>query len=328
MSKKAFVTGGTGFLGINLIKALCEVGWKLTALHRGTSELKYLKELPIHLVEGSITDKASLSKAIPDNTEVVFHVAGDTNHWSKNNAIQTAIHVEGTQNMVDVALAKGVKTFIHTSSVSAWGLSPKGLINEETPQLGKESWINYEKTKWQAEQIALNGINKGLKVISINPGSIVGAHDTRTFATMFYALRDGELPGIPPATIPIVHINDVVQAHILAVDKGRSGHRYIIVGEHISMVVFVTEFAHLLGLTKVPSEMPASVLKAFGKLAAFGAYFTGKEPSLTPEAANMLTRKGFEFSNEKALKELGYQKTPWKEGVKDCYDWLVNEGLL
>ena len=327
MSKTAFVTGGTGFLGINLIKALCEEGWEVTALHRSTSNLKYIEEFPVQLVEGSITDRDSLIRAIPENCDVVFHVAGDTSHWSKKNATQTAIHVDGTRNMIEISADKSVKTFIHTSSVSVWGAT-KGLIDEETPQLGKTSWINYEKTKYQAEQLAFSGIDKGLEVMSINPGSIVGAYDTRTFATMFYALRDGDLPGIPRATIPIVHLNDVVKAHMLAVDKGKSGQRYIIVGEHISMKDFVSEFALLLGINKMPVKVPKAVLKIFGRLAAFGAYFTGNEPTLTPEAADMLTRDGFEFSNTKALKELGYQITPWKLGVKDCYDWLVKEGLL
>ncbi len=328
MSRTAFVTGGTGFLGLNLIKALCAADWQVTALHRKSSNTKYLKEFPVQLVEGSITDKASLVHAIPKDTEVVFHVAGDTSHWSKKNAAQTIIHVDGTRNMIDVAADKGVETFIHTSSVSVWGTSVKGIVNEETPQHGATSWINYEKTKWQAEQIAFEGIDKGLKVVSINPSSILGAYDTRTFATMFYALRDGELPGVPPGIIPAVHVNDVVRAHISAVDNGRSGHRYLVVGEHITMKTFVTEFAQLLGIKKVPPEMPAFILKIFGRLAAIGAYFTGKEPTLTPEAADMVTRKGFEFSNKKALKELGYEMTDWKEGVKDCYDWLVKEGLL
>ena len=327
MSKTAFVTGGTGFLGINLIKVLCKANWQVTALHRSTSNLKYIKEFPVQLVEGSITDKASLIKAIPENTEVVFHVAGDTSAWSKKNTTQTAIHVDGTRNIIEVAVDKDVKTFIHTSSVSVWGQS-KGVIDEETPQLGATSWINYEKTKWQAEQLAFKGMDEGLKVVSVNPGSIVGAYDTRTFATLFYALRDGKLPGIPPGTCPIVHVNDVVQAHILAVEKGQSGHRYIIVGEHISMKDFITEVAHLMGQSKVPSEMPGFVLKIVGRLAAFGAHFTGKEPTLTPEIADMLTRKDFQFSNVKALKKLGYQITPWKLGVKDCYEWLVKEGLL
>ena len=94
------------------------------------------------------------------------------------------------------------------------------------------------------------------------------------------------------------------------------------------MKTFASEFAKLFGLNKVPSEIPGFVLKIFGGLAAFGARFTGKEPSITPEIADMLTRKGFEFSYAKALKELGYQVSPWKQGVKDCYDWLVQEKLL
>ncbi len=99
MQKTAFITGGTGFLGTNLIKALCATGWKITALHRKTSTLKYIKDFPIDLIEGSITDKASLVRAMPENTAVVFHVAGDTSAWSKKNDQQTAIHVKGTQNL-------------------------------------------------------------------------------------------------------------------------------------------------------------------------------------------------------------------------------------
>ena len=177
MTKTAFVTGGTGFIGANLIKSLVALGWKVTALHRKTSNLKYLREFGVQLVEGSITDKPSLVETMPAETEVVFHVAGDTSSWSKLRAQQTAIHVDGTRNMIDVAVEKGVKTFIHTSSVSVWGPPPKGIINEETPQLGATSWINYEKTKWQAERIALGGVAKGMKVVCINPGAVVGPYD-------------------------------------------------------------------------------------------------------------------------------------------------------
>ncbi|MGB5311478.1 MAG: NAD-dependent epimerase/dehydratase family protein, partial [Polyangiales bacterium] len=118
MGRTAFVTGGTGFIGINLIELLVSEGWDVTALHRPTSNLSYLKRLPIKLVEGSITDRASLERAIPGGTEVVFHVAGDTSFWSKKNAQQNAINIDGTRNMVEVSAAKGVATFIHTSSNS------------------------------------------------------------------------------------------------------------------------------------------------------------------------------------------------------------------
>ena len=120
MGRTAFVTGGTGFIGINLIELLVNEGWEVTALHRATSDLTYLKRLPIALAEGSITDRGSLEAAIPEGTEVVFHVAGDTSFWSKKNAMQDAINIDGTRNMVEVSAKKGVRTFIHTSSNSVW----------------------------------------------------------------------------------------------------------------------------------------------------------------------------------------------------------------
>jgi nucleoside-diphosphate-sugar epimerase len=150
MAKTAFVTGGTGFIGINLIQLLVSEGWDVTALHRPTSNITYLKSLPIKLAEGSITDRQSLHAAIPEGTDVVFHVAGDTNFWSKQNARQNAINIDGTRNMIDAAASKGVETFIHTSSTSAWG-RVKGVVTEDTPQAGKDSWINYERSKHLGE---------------------------------------------------------------------------------------------------------------------------------------------------------------------------------
>ncbi len=327
MKKTAFVTGGTGFLGINLIRALCEKNWSVTALHRPTSNLKYLKDLPIKLAEGSITAKASLEKAIPQNTEVVFHLAGDTNMWSKNNARQTAINVDGTRNMIDVSVAKGVATFIHTSSISAWG-SATGLIDENTSQQAENSWINYERTKWLGEQEALKGMEKGLKVVIINPGSIVGPFDTNSWAKMFFALRDGKVPGVPPGDNSFVHVNDVVQAHILAVEKGKSGHNYLATGENTSIQAFANEVVNQMGLQKTPPSIPNFILKLVAKIGAITAYFTGKEPTMTPEIVEFMSRKGVSYSNAKALRELGYQSKHWKQGVKESYEWLKSEGLL
>ena len=164
MAQTAFVTGGTGFIGINLIELLVHEGWEVTALHRPTSNLTYLKRFPIKLAEGSITDPESLDRAIPEGTDVVFHVAGDTNFWSKRNAQQNVNNIDGTRHMVDAAVSKGVQTFIHTSSVSAWG-QVKGTVTDETPQQGASSWINYQRSKHLGELEALKGVDRGLKVV-------------------------------------------------------------------------------------------------------------------------------------------------------------------
>jgi len=327
MSKTAFVTGGTGFLGINLLHKLCEQGWQVTALHRPSSELKYIQHLPIQLVEGSITDKASLIAGIPTGTEVIFHLAGDTNMWRPNNDRQRLINVEGTRNMIEAAAAQNAKTFIHTSSISAWG-DVKGMIDESVPQRGEQSWINYEKTKWQGEQIALKGRESGFKVVVINPASIVGAYDLTSWAQIFFALRDDDIPGIPPGSNSFVHVDDVVAAHIAAVDKGQDGHRYILSGENAPIQSLVAEIAKSMGISKIPRQIPGPILKFIAGLSYFGGRIIGKESTITPEIANFMSRKDYAFDNSKALGELGYQMRPWREGVQANYDWLKEEGFL
>ena len=314
MAKTAFVTGGTGFVGINLIELLIQEGWKVNALHRPTSNLKYLSRLPVDLVQGTVLDKDSLEKGLPEETDVVFHVAGSTNFWSKRNAEQTAINVDGTRNLVDVAAAKGVKTFIHTSSISAWGKVP-GHIEETTPQRGKTSWINYEKSKWAGEKEALKGMEKGMKVVVLNPGGIAGPYDTSSWGSIFFALKNNALPGMPSGDNCISHIRDVVEAHLNAVERGRNGENYILGGQPVSMPDLVGEIARLMD-AKPPRPLPAFLLKAAARLAVIGAGISGKEPDITPELVDITTRKGVTFNNKKQKKSWVFRSGPGRKALK------------
>ena len=326
MARSAFVTGGTGFIGINLIELLVDQGWEITALHRASSDLTYLKRFAVALAEGSITERESLERAIPEGTDVVFHVAGDTNFWSKKNAQQDAINIDGTRNMVEVAAAKGVGTFIHTSSDSAWG-RVEGLVTEETPQLGGSSWINYERSKYLGEQEALKAAELGMKVVVLNPSEVAGPYDLNSWGRLFFLLRDGELPAISPGEVSVTHVRDVVAAHLAAVDRGRSGERYLLTGEEMPLSDFVTEIARV-SRAKVPRTAPAWVLKIYGRLSVIIAAFTGKEPDVTPELAQATSSAGRTYNCDKAIRELGYQVTPMSVSVRDTYDWLVREGLF
>jgi nucleoside-diphosphate-sugar epimerase len=326
MTKTAFVTGATGFLGINLVELLVDEGWQITALHRPTSDLTYLKRFPVRLAEGSITDRMSLERAIPKGIEVVFHVAGDTNLWSKRNAQQNAINIDGTRNMVTAAASKGVGTFIHTSSVMAWGRA-KGEISEETPLQGKNSWINYESSKHLGELEALKGVDRGMKVVVLSPTRIAGPYDIDGWAKLFFLLRDNALPAVAAGTTSYTHVRDVARAHLNAVTKGRSGERYILGGEDCGFAEFVREMARVSG-AKPPRTAPAWVIKAFGRVSVVIAAITGEEPDVTPEAAVFTSEVGARFLSTKAIRELNYEVRPWPEAVKDSYDWLVDEGLL
>jgi len=327
MAKTAFVTGGTGFIGINLIELLVNEGWDVTALHRPTSNLTYLKRFPIKLAEGSITDRESLAHAIPEGTDVVFHVAGDTNFWSKRNAQQDAINIDGTRNMIDAAVSKGVETFIHTSSTSAWG-RVKGVVTEETAQAGKDSWINYERSKHLGELEALRGVDHGMKVVVLNPGGVAGPYDASSWGRLFFLLRDNALPAAGPGTVTISHVHDIVAAHLAAVSQGRNGEHYILGSDDVEVASLIAEIARVSGIAKAPKKAPAFVFKLIGRLSVMVAALTGKEPDVTPEIAASLTTTGTSYASGKAIRELDYQVQPMAVAVQDNYDWLVKEGLL
>lgn len=326
MKKTAFVTGGSGFIGINLIERLVADGWDVTALYRPTSDLTYLKRFPIRLVEGVVTDRASLEKAMPDGADAVFHVAGDTNYWKKNNDRQTRTNVEGTQQMLDVALQKKVRCFVHTSSISAWGYVP-GLIDEETPPRGQDSGANYERTKLAGEQRVLEAAGRGMKVVVLNPGAVVGPYDKTTWGTIFLLVKDGKLPPIANGSICFTHVREVVKAHIAAVERGRDGEKYILGGINDTYYEFARLITERMG-AKPPQKISGGLFRALGRVFGWVADLTGKEPSISYELAEDMSRQNVRYSSEKAKRELGFQDVPLETCVRDCYDWMIAEKIL
>jgi nucleoside-diphosphate-sugar epimerase len=324
--RSAFVTGATGFVGLNLVERLMHEGWDVTALHRPTSDLKYLSRFAPRLAVGSITEADSLLRAIPARTDTLFHVAGNTNMWRNGNAEQTRDNVEGTRNVVEAAIAKGVRRLVVTSSISAYGLV-SGEIAEETPSLAEKSPVNYQRTKWRAQEIARAALSRGLEVVILQPGAIIGPYDLGTWSRLFLMVRDGKLRGVPPARMTFAHVREVVGAHIAAADKGENGGQYLLGGENRRMLDFVREIAILLGRPAPTKEMPLSFVRFAAAVGDFASRFSGKEPAVTPEIAALMGRVSI-VSSAKAQRELGYRVVSLPEMVKDCYDWMVAEGRI
>jgi dihydroflavonol-4-reductase len=324
--RAAFVTGGTGFVGLNLVKELMIRGWDVTALHRASSDLKLLKRFRPKLVVGELSDANSLIAAIPAGTDTVFHVAGNTNMWRGGNAQQTRDNVEGTRNVVEAALARHVRRLVVTSSISAYG-PVDGEITEETPSLAAHARVNYQKTKWEAQELARAAVPKGLEVVIMQPGAIMGAYDIGTWSRLFVMVRDDKLPGVPPSMLTFTHVREVVAAHIAAADKGQNGGSYLLGGENRTMMDLVSEISKLLGKPQPTKETPLALLRVVAVLGDLASRFTGKEPPITPEVASLMSRK-VSVTSAKAQRELGYRVVPLKEMVKDCYDWMVAEGRI
>ncbi|HYM29921.1 MAG TPA: SDR family oxidoreductase [Candidatus Cybelea sp.] len=324
--KTAFVTGGTGFVGINLIDELNRQGWKVTALHRQSSDLTYIKRFTADLVEGSITDAVSLARAMPANVDAVFHVAGNTNFWSRRNAEQTRENVEGTRNVVAAALEKRAKRLIVTSSISAYGIQ-KGEITEATPSNAAQSWINYQRTKWLAEEEARKGIKAGLPAVIMNPGAIVGPYDFGGWSRIFQIIAEGKLPGVPPGGISCGHVREVVRAHIAAVERGKIGENYLLAGTGASYAEMFGIIGELVGKPVPKRLLPAPMLRIMAQAQAALAAITGKPPQLTPEMAATLAKSNL-CPSRKAQAELGYRVVPLRTMLQDCYDWMVADGRL
>jgi nucleoside-diphosphate-sugar epimerase len=322
--KTAFVTGATGFLGVNLAAVLREAGWRVVAIHRPASRLAELNDLGVELTPGSIDDPGSLMRAMPEGVDAVFHVAGNTSMWSKNDAAQTRDNVEGTRNVAAAARARGARRMVHTSSVVVYGLGDF-RANEETPLAG-DCWVNYFRTKRLAEREVEAAAAKGLDTVILRPGNIVGPRDRSNWAHLIGLVAAEKLPAAPPGRASWCHVREVARAHLAAAERGPAGGAYGLSCVESGYEDFVSAVAAATG-ARTPRVMPALVLRAYAGVLSIGAALTGREPEVTPEGvATTCNRVTLESS--RAQRELGYAPSTLQEMVTDCVAWMRAEGML
>ncbi len=324
--KSAFVTGATGFVGLNLVDELVRQGWEVTALHRVQSDLADLGRFPVTLMPGDITDPASLRAAIPAGVDAVFHVAGNTNMWSRRNAEQTRENVEGTRNVVAAARARGAKKLVFTSSIAAYG-QQTGELTETTKSNAEKSWINYQRTKWLAEEEVRSGIRGDFPATILNPGAIIGPYDSGGWARLFHLVAENRLPGVPPGELSAAHVREVAKAHVAAAERGANGENYILAGTATSFAEMLAIIAELLGKPPPKRVLSPRLMRVIARLQVLRASITGRPPRLTPESVALSTRN-ISCPSLKAQKELGFKVVPIKSMLQDCYDWLVKTGRL
>ena len=322
----AFVTGGTGFLGRNLIEQLLRESWQVVALHRSTSDTQPLNRPGVKLVAGSITDPESLRQAMPKRPDAVFHLAGSTNMWSPRNRQQTRINVDGTRNVVAAARQAKAVRLIHTSSIAAFGLHRK-RITEETPSNAAGSWINYLRTKRLAELEVLAAIEHGLDAVIINPASVIGSYDRRNWGGIIRRIARGNFPAFPAGEGSYCHALQVVKAHITAFHKGRCGEHYLLGGTDARFVDVARQVGQRLHCRVSNKTMPAWLLRVMGRFSLWRSYLNRKEPALTPEKA-VLSSARLVCSSDKAIRELGFRPVALEDMLTDCIQWLRQEGLL
>jgi nucleoside-diphosphate-sugar epimerase len=321
----AFVTGATGFVGLNLAAALDAHGFRTVAIRRKASNAEYLSRFKVELHEADLEDLEALKRAMPEEVDVVFHVAGDVSFWRGHAERQRRVNIDGTRNVVEAALQRGARRFVYTSSVFAFGLG-HASINEETRSTAPSSPIGYVRTKWEGEQEVLKGIKRGLSAIILNPGSILGPYQTTSWAKMILLMKSDKLLGIPPGSASFCHVREVVRAHLAAISAGGVGQRYLLGGTDARWGDVAAIIGELLG-KEPPLAVPAIALKALGCVNDAVSVFTRREPDITRDLATFVT-SNWRIDSSKAERVLGYRPIPLREMVEDCHRWLHAEGLV
>ena len=321
----AFVTGATGFLGLNLVERLAAGGWEIVALHRAGSDTARLARFPARRAVGDIADRAAVEAALPTGADAVFHCAANTAMWSRRFARQWRDNVAGTEAMLAAARARAAKRFVHVSTASVYGHG-RGLVAENSPQIAPAG-LGYAPSKAAAEAAVKKAAGEGLAAVIVNPGHIVGRYDTRNWARMIEMTVKGTLPGIPPGAGSFCHAAAVADAMIAAAERGRPGENYLLGGADASFVEVFRIIGRLTG-RKVPARpLPAWALGLYARAAVGIAAVTGREPRVTPDAVAIVTGQA-RLSCARAIRELGYQPVALAAMLEDAWRWMKEAGLL
>jgi nucleoside-diphosphate-sugar epimerase len=317
------LTGASGFLGQHLARELLTTGAQVRALSRRVETDRALAALGVIPVRGDVTDPASLAAAMR-GIEAVFHAAADTNTWRPNNAAQTRTNVDGAANLIAAARAEDVSAFVHTSSVSAYSHLVQGTLHEGVLERGGESWINYERSKFLAEQ-AVRG--SGLPFLIFQPSHILGPGDTRNWSRLIRLVDRNKLPGVPPGSGSFADVREIAKAQVRGWQERKFGETFLLGGEHASFLELVSRIGRELGRQTPKRAMPVFALKAYAQAVYRMSLITRKIPEITPEAA-VFTCHDLVVDSGKAVAELGYRQTGLGPLLADTIAWMRAEKML
>ena len=323
---KYLVTGATGYIGTQLAKQLAAAGHRVNALYRSESKTERLKCEGIELFKGDISDRASLDKAA-HRCDGVFHVAAFAKPWAKDPQTFYRLNLNGAQNVVMAARNAGVSKVVFTSTAGVINPSNGTPSNEKTRR-EMAHFTHYEQSKEQAEEAALKLCREGMNIVTVNPSRVYGpgllsdSNGVTRLIKMYLQGKFKMLPGDGSSIGNYVFIDDVVTGHILAMQKGKSGERYILGGDNVSFTEFFNLLSDLTGRDTHLYKIPIPVIKFVAKIMELKANLTGNPPILTPPWVKKYLYN-WELSAEKAERELGYHPTPINEGLSKTIDWIL-----
>lgn len=327
---RVFLTGATGFVGHHVARALAAQGAELRLLVRKTSNLENLHGLRAETHVGDLSDPATIKPAL-EGCDAVMHVAADYRLWIPDPAEMYKANVEGTRELLRLAREADVPRFVYTSSVATMGFRKDNVvINEDSPVSLKSMVGHYKRSKYMAEEVAIEAAAKGQKVVILNPTTPVGAYDRKPTPTgrIILDFLNGKFPAYMDTGLNLVDVEEIARTHVAALTRGEFGRRYILGGENLTLKQILDKLSELSGVPSPTMKIPFAVAATY---AFFEETITGKilkkEPRATLEEVRM-GRKKMYASSARAQQELGFRIQPVMPALKAAIDWFEENGYV
>ncbi|HTI17621.1 MAG TPA: hopanoid-associated sugar epimerase [Trinickia sp.] len=324
------VTGASGFVGSAVARIALERGFAVRVLVRATSPRKNVESLDAQVVVGDMRDEASMRNALR-GVRYLFHVAADYRLWAPNPDEIERANLEGAEATMRAALAEGVERIVYTSSVATLKVTSEGRVADETMPLAPGEAIGvYKRSKVLAERAVERMIAQDrLPAVIVNPSTPIGPRDVRPTPTgrIIVEAALGKIPAFVDTGLNLVHVDDVAMGHLLALERGRIGERYILGGENLPLQQMLADIAARTGRKPPTISLPRWPLYPIAFGAECVAKITKREPFVTVDGLKMAKNKMY-FSSAKAERELGYRARPYREGLHDALDWFQEAGYL
>jgi nucleoside-diphosphate-sugar epimerase len=322
---KAFVTGGTGFIGKHVIRKLVERKYDVYALVRSESSVAEMAQLGATAVRGDISDINSMREGMK-GSDVVFHIAGwykiGDPDWMKGESI----NVGGTRKVLRLAQELGIPKIIYTSTVAVFG-DTNGKLADENYFQGGPFLTEYDRTKWLAHyKVAVPMIEKGAPIIIVQPGGVYGPGDTSLIGQQMTAFYRGQMPVVfgPDTTITYAHVKDIAEGIILAAEKGKIGESYVLAGPAVPLGEMYDFWAQITGKRPPVLRVPSNMVKPFGPVIGAAGAILPLPEMFSQESVNELGATYMAAAN-KARAQLGWQPRSLHEGMTETFNWIAEE---
>jgi nucleoside-diphosphate-sugar epimerase len=320
-----FVSGATGFIGIQLVKRLISQGQTVHALYRSEAKADMIRLPGVELFKGDILDTHSLESAMK-GCQAAYHTAAFAGVWSKDPSMVSRLNVDGALNVIEAARKFDVSRIVVTSTAGILGPSEKDPVHEASPP-PSSFFTLYEESKFQLEQKLLGRTEGSPEVVVVNPTRVYGPgylSESNGVTRMIKQYMEGKwhlVPGDGNSLGNYVHVEDVVSGHLLAMEKGKPGERYVLGGEDISYMQLFQYTRDASGVKKRLYKIPLWIMLAASKAMKGIASLTGRPPLIVPNLVRKFNHNWI-VSSQKAIREIGYQARNAKEGITQTVQWI------